>query len=286
MKLLAHVMPWMGDGNFPHRMNSYSSNDPQVISNQLDILQTVRCFGVQCQGAILTWQGPYSGFSHSTTMEWSQQSVERGMLFALLMDPAVASAGPTPPVVTGNAATDHVIQALRHADAQAMLNASSYVPEKFVLDFSTGADLTQLPPHLPSLSFLGHGSGFGWPNIDMSITDSEQRNTQSVSDLGSQHANPAMRIPAVMLGFRDAGQPTPPGVSAGAWTGTRDYNTSVWGGQPARVLDTQGGKLFFDYWATVPGSAPYLGLVTWNDYDEGTDCEAFYACLAGIRIGS
>jgi hypothetical protein len=100
--------------------------------------------------------------------------------------------------------------------------------------------------------------------------------------------------------FMDAGMPTPPGIDSNpsAWTGTRDYSSSVWGpsyncgvnpasgAMPARVLDSQGGKLFFDYFATVPGAAPYLAVVTWNDYDEGTQIEDFFAMLSGIRIGS
>jgi hypothetical protein len=114
---------------------------------------------------------------------------------------------------------------------------------------------------------------------------SEARNQLSVQDLQTQHSNAAMKIPAVAMHFNDSGQPTPVGVAAGSWTGTRDYNSSVWGGVN-RVLDAQGGKLFFDYWATVPGSAPYLGLVTWNDYDEMTAVEDYYAMLAGIRIGN
>ena len=285
MRLLVHVMPWFGDGNI-HRIDSYASNSATVVKNQIDILFATRVFGLQVQGAILTWQGPYAAFQHSTVMQWNTQCAARGMLFALLMDPYIASIGPTPPPVTGNSATDHVIQALNHVDSQTMLNASCYVPEKYILDFNTGANLTQLATQFPNLQFLAQGSGFAWPSINMSLTQSEARNQDSVNNLQGQHQHPAMRVPAVGMGFRDNGEPTPVGVSASAWTGTRDYNTSVWGGQAARVLDTQGGKLGLDYFATVPGSAPYLGFVTWNDYDEGTQIEDFWAVTTGVRIGS
>ena len=286
MRLLAHVMPWFGDSNI-HRMTSYVSNDPVVITNQINILMTVRTFGIQCQGVIMTWQGPNAAFQHSCVMEWNRQCVDRGLLFCLLMDPWLAKIGS--PDGTANLQT--TLNALNHADTQTMLNSACYVPELYLLDFNIAQNAStpfsipnDVAPHFPTWTFLEQGSGFAWPAIP-SIVKSEDRNAASVANLQSQHQNPAMKVPAVGLRFMDAGQPTPVGVTLANWTGSRDYNSSVWGGA-ARVLDTQGGKLFFDYFDTVPGSTPYLGLVTWNDYDEQTDVEAFYAMLAGIRIGS
>jgi hypothetical protein len=281
MKLLMHVMPWFGDGGI-HRMDSYLSNDPNVVKNQINVMMTARIYGLQVQGVIMTWQGPGATFQHSAVQQWNTQCQQRGLLFALLMDPWIAKINSP----TGNPDLQTVINALNDPTSQAMFNSSAYVPEKFVLDFNIGVDMTALQAQFPTLNFLAQGTGFAWPSINMTIANSEQRNQACVTNLQTQHNNAAMKIPAVCLRFMDAGQPTPVGVNLSAWTGTRDYATSVWGGQPSRVLDMQAGKLFFDSFNTVPGACPYLGFVTWNDFDEGTDVEAFYAMLSGIRIGS
>jgi hypothetical protein len=315
MKLLVHVMGWFGNGQI-HRMDSYNSNDPAVIGRQINVMKSARVFGLPISGVIMTWQGPYSTFLHNACMVWCQQCQQRGLLFGLLLDPNIVGIGPTPPAVaTGPNAnqTNYVIQALNHADvsgsgattspappltpvslSSGMINQPSYLPEKFVLDDSTGADWTQVASHVTgaTVTMLGPPGttfgtpGFAWPSINMGIANSESRNSSSVSGLQTQHGYPTMKIPAIMLRFMDHGQPTPVGVALGSWTGTRDYTQSVWGGQVGRVLDMQGGKLVNDYFATVPGAAPYLALVTWNDYDEGTDVEAFWAMTTGIRIGS
>lgn len=282
MKLLVHVMGWFGDGQI-HRQDSYVSNNAQTIANQINVMKSARIFGLPVSGVIMTWQGPLATFQHSAAQQWCTQCQQRGLLFGLLMDPWIAKLGSP-----GNATVDinNVINALNDPTSQAMLNSSCYLPEKFVLDDNTGVNLTTLAGSFPTLKFLAQGTGFAWPSINMGIANSDSRNAACVSNLQAQHSNSLMKIAAVGLGFNDAGQPTPSGVTLAAWTGTRDLTQSVWGGQVSRYLDTHAGKLFFDQFATVPGGAPYLAYVTWNDYDEGTEIEDYWAMTAGQRIGN
>lgn len=278
--LLAHVMPWFGDGNI-HRQNSYVSNTPAVIQNQIKILQGSKINNEIIRGVILTWQGPLATFQHSTVTQWSALCVQHRMLFCLLLDPYCASLG------SGGSPTQNVINALNDPTTQTMLNAASYVPEKFVLDFNTGANLSALAATFPYLTFLQQGQGFSWPSINMSLLDSTARNAASVANLQAQNRQPGMQIPGFLgVRFNDSGMPTPQGVSLSSWTGTRDYNTSVWGGTGNRVLDDQAGKLFLDQWGVTRNDTPYAALVTWNDYDEGTAIEPYAAAALGIRIGS
>jgi hypothetical protein len=118
----------------------------------------------------------------------------------------------------------------------------------------------------------------------MKITSSDARNASCVSNLKSQNANKAMMIPGICHRFNDAGMPSPKGVSLANWTGTRDMTTSVWGDQPARVLNDQGGNFFYDQLAVTPMTCPYLGYVTWNDYDEDTVIEPAMSVQTGIQI--
>lgn len=282
--LLAHIMPWFGDGNI-HRVNSYLSNDPAVIDRQITVLQGTKINNEIIRGVIMTWQGPFAAFQHSTVTGWRTQCEARRMLFALLMDPWIAKINSTGDLTTTT------IQALNDSTSQAMLNSPAYLPEHYVLDFNTGANLATLAATFPNLTFLQQGVGFSWPSINMSIPNSVSRNAASVSNLNSQNANAGMKIPGFLgLRFDDSGLPTPSGVSLSAWTGARDYNSSVWGGGN-RVLDDQAGKLFLDQWGvtqnpSTPSSVPYAAVVTWNDYDEGTAIEPYAAAAMGIRIGS
>lgn len=282
--LLAHVMPWFGDGNI-HRVNSYVSNTQSVILNQIKILQGTKINNEIIRGVILTWQGPHATFQHSTVTQWCTLCAAHRMLFVLLMDPWIAKLSST-----GDPTTT-TINALNDPTSQAMFNSAAYIPEKFVLDFNTGANLATLASTFPTLTFLQQGVGFSWPSINMSIPNSLSRNANSVTNLQSQNSHAGMKIPGFLgVRFDDSGMPTPQGVSLSAWTGTRDYNSSVWGGGN-RVLDDQGGKLYLDQWGvtqnpTVPSSVPYAAVVTWNDYDEGTAIEGYAAAALGVRIGS
>lgn len=295
-KTLVHVMGWFGDGNI-HRQVSYLSNDPAVIARQIRILKFAKINNQPISGVILTWQGPSATFLHSAVTQWCTLCAQNGLLFCLLMDPWISHVGGTTP------STASVTQALNDPTSQAMFNSPAYVPEKFILDdnvlltnpvppatWTPGnpGDWTTLASQFPSLTFLHNASGFSWPSVDMTIINPWSRIASSVTNLQGQNSNVLMKIPGFGVRFDDSGMPTPQGVALSAWTGTRDYNTTVWGpsGSINRVLDDDAGKLIFDQLAVTPTTTPYVAAVTWNDYDEGTAIEPFFAMWTGIRIGS
>lgn len=264
-KVCAHVMPWYGDGNV-HRNVPYKSNDKYVIAKQLELMQSV---GIDT--VILTWQGIIPTFQHSTAQEMVVQCGEREMGFMLLLDPWCANL----PNTTNK--TTNVINSLKDPTTQDILNAPAYVPEKYVLDFSTGADVTALSNNFPNLKFLKENVGFSWPMIPWNADVYKQCN-----QLGD------MKIPGVCIGFNDAGEPRA--------DGSRDYSRSVWGG-PTRVLDTQAGNFFNSQLKTLVNSYeqssgppvnsyPYVAIVTWNDYDEQSSgpLEAYVAALNGTSF--
>lgn len=217
---------------------------------------------------ILTWQGPLATFQHSTATQMAVECGEQGLGFMLLLDPWCARLGSGSPTV-------NVENALNDPTTQAMLTTPAYVKEKYILDFNSGADLTQLKTAFPTLSFLGQSTGFSWPMIPW-----------SASSYLAMNKNPSMKIPGVCLSFNDAGMPTPSGVNLGAWTGTRDYSQSVWGGAPARVLDDQAGEFFSSQLLTITKTMPYIALVTWNDYDERSSgpLESTISVINGIEL--
>jgi hypothetical protein len=213
-----------------------------------------------------TWQGPWA---NGDALLFSSLCVEFGMQFALLLDPGGMQkwvANPTPAATTANA-----IAALQASTTQGMLNATSYVPEKWLLDFNTGANLATLAKTFPSLSFLPMNSGFSWISIPK-ITDSFVRNTASVANIKTQHANPAMRIASFCKSFNDSGQPLPAGVATqaafDAAGGVCNWNVGVWGDAPNRVLDSFSGQFAQQQLATINPAVPVIAILTWDDYDE------------------
>ena len=256
-KLLAHVMGWFGEPGHTHRVH-YTSNDSYVIERQLSCMQAVGIDGV-----IVTWQGAtVNPYLHATAVEMCFQCHSRGMLFALLLDPWIVK-GRKDQSVTPE---QEIVNRLNDASTQQMLASSAYLPEKYILDFSTGADMAKVGASLPSLKFLSKHTGFSWPEI-----------TNTLSVLAKDNANPTMKIPGVCVGFNDGGF-----VKS---DGTRDYAHSVWDVTlPTRVIDSEAGKTFYDQAALIPPGSPYAAIVTWNDHDEQTAIEQFASVASGIKI--
>jgi hypothetical protein len=267
VKLLTHWMGWHGQPSRVNHVTRYRSVDPWAIDAQLDAMQAV---GID--GAIATWQGPtVNPYLHQATIGLCERLGRRQMLFALLLDPWIAKGQPNP--------TQVATAALQHPDTVEMLASSAYLPEKYVLEFdlaSAGVNVPQLVAAFPKSPIISKHSGYSWPEI-----------SSTMAILAADNANPAMKIPGVILQFFDGGQPLPAGsfTNAPLWNGNRDYNTSVWGGSPARMIEHQAGNIFLDSAALVPKSAPYAAVVTWNDYEEGTAIEPFCSMISGIRIG-
>jgi hypothetical protein len=252
-KLLAHVMGWFGEPGHAHRMTRYASNDPYVVERQLSAMKAVGIDGV-----ILTWQGLTNAFLHQSAVEMCYQAAHCGMLFGLLLDPWICKSAANK--------EQAILDSLNSPSTQRMLSSSAYLPERYVLDFDTGADFTKIAAARPDLVFLKRHVGYSWPEI-----------TNTLATLKNDNANPAMKIPGICMGFNDGGF-----VKA---DGTRDYGKSVWDSSvPTRVIDAQAGNTYFDQLAVTPVSAPYIAIVTWNDHDEQTGIEQFASTISGVRI--
>lgn len=267
-KLAVHHVGYLSDGHV-HRGVPYNNVDPKVIKQKLELMQSI---GVDT--VITTWQGPWAVNCHEDAMLTCEFCEEFGMTFALLLDPGGMQkwqSGLTQTQITAN-----VQAALSDPGAQAMVNSDAYVSEKYVLDFNTGASLVQLEADFP-LNFIEQNVGFSWPMIPW-----------NQSGYAAMNALATMKIPGICAYFNDAGQPLPVGVSTqAAWVAAgsqRDYSKSVWGG-PARVLDHQGGQFLFNQLGTIQASAPYIAVVTWDDYDEQSSgpLEAVVAAAAGVN---
>jgi hypothetical protein len=260
-RLFAHHIGYNGNGHV-HRNIPYNANDPAMTVKVLQLLQDAGCDGI-----IETWQGPWSGSCDVDANLVSSLCTTMGMQFALLLDPGGMQKWTTSSTAV---ITQNVVSAINAPTTQKMLSASSYVPEKWVLDFNTKADLTSLSTTFPKLKFLPMGKGFSWISIPP-ITESKARNAASVLNLKSQHSSSLMQVASVCFSFDDSGKPLPVGVQTqnvfDAAGGKRDWTSSVWGG-PARILESFAGQFGLQQLATIPSTVPAIAIITATDFDE------------------
>lgn len=277
-RLAAHHVCYLGDGHV-HRGVPYVATNPKVIAQKLTLMQDC---GIDL--IIGTWQGPWAASCHLDATLTCAMCAEFGMQFALLLDPWCAKLSPTG--ATTAPSTANVIAALEYPSTVAMLESSSYIPEKYILDFNTGADLPALGKQFSAYKFLPMNAGFSWISIS-AITDSVKRNAAAVANLKTQHANPAMKIASFCTSFDDSGMPLPAGVQTQvafeAAGGQRDNTQSVWGG-PARILDGFEGEFMEQQIATIPATVPIVAILTWDDVDERSSgpLEETAAAEAGV----
>jgi hypothetical protein len=267
---MAHVMGWFGSPNHTYPMTAYSSNNSITIGNQLSIMKACGVGGV-----ILTWQGvTVSPFLHSVAIEMSQQCAERGMLFCLLLDPWICK---TP--VAGKTKEQVIAASLNDPTVQTIFNSPSYVPEKYILDFGTGANLQTLGQMFQTKIFLPQNTGFAWPPIQNAVAATAKMN-----------ALPTMEIPCLFSRFFDGGPVSTVTTLASAARGDaagKDMNTSQWsrpGSNDCRMIETQAGTVALQAAASIPVGTKYAAYVTWNDYSERTEIESAMSLLTGIPL--
>jgi len=261
-KVLAHWMPWFArDGK--HCEVGYVSNNPYTISRQLLAMKAEGIDGVIAtfDGSAVDPQGTLA------TREMCFQCSQTGMLFALLVNSSMVKFRPdmsvTPQI--------EVMRRINEPIVQEMLSSSAYVPEKYILEFdlsTLGVDFVALAKTFANkYIFLSKHTGFSWPEI-----------TNTLQTLQKDNPNPTMMIPGVCGKIFDGGNPP---------TGTRDYGVSVWDKTiPARSLASMAGQTYLDQLNLVNQSAKYIGLVTWNDYDEGYMAERsiFQTCAKSVTL--
>lgn len=286
-----HVMPWVGEPGHIHRDNSYVSNNLATIQAQLHNMQAVGISVVS-----LTWRGidANGGWDQTVASLFVGEIVKRGMRFVYVLDPNLLQYRRNQTL----SATQEIIRQLNSPSVQAVLNSSAYVPEHYVLDFLTGfhdpsnphnyVDWTAIEASVPGIKHLLRNEGYAWPSL------------QAIADLVNVHKNPLMRIPGVAYRFNDAGCPVPYGITDPTKLTGRDYTQSVWQtvdpklnptkAQPCRINQARSGSYYLDCVNSIQVSSsalssPYVFIVTWNDYDEGTNIEDSVVGMTGIRIG-
>lgn len=271
-KLLAHVILW--HPNPASRMNAYQSNNEYTVGKQLDVLEA---FGFD--GVVVTWQGVGVPFQHSAAMEFSRQTATRSLLFALLLDPAAVGQR-----LAGTTVEQALAAQLNHPDTQLMVNRPSYLPGKPVFDFGTNANFDVIGKQFPQLQFWKRHYQYSWPETVYTDAAGQQQQltpAQVIAQLKTDNARASMMAPGIFPRFFDGGLIDAKGVP--------NFSLSAWPSKnpkPARIIHSMAGNTYHDSVDAIPNlsTVPYLCFVTWNDYTEGSEGEAFFSMISGIRI--
>lgn len=263
----AHLMVWFGQSN--HMNVGYDSADPNQIHKQLDDMQSR---GIE--GAIIDWYGTDPSQAHednaATAIMQDAQS-RNGFQFAIMED-----AGGGPQLCAqqpGCDVTQQVVNDLnyvmdRYAQSPAYIQIHGrpaiffFGLEQYPVDWNKVRARVKGKPVFIFRNAVGFQSpqtngGFSWVNINTAdANDWGQSYLDSFYATGLEHGKDAV-VGSGYKGFDD---------SLAGWSAHRVLNQNC--GQTWLATLDEIGKYY--------GGNPHLNgvqLVTWNDYEEGTEIE-------------
>ena len=261
-RIYAAVMPWFGSPS--HNSIGYISSDPAQISAQIRDMQSR---GIQ--GAIIPWYGPdsYDATMAINFMKAAQSSgnfdfsvrVEGGALLAYAQQ-------------NGCDVTTQLINELNYI-AQTFYGSSAYTKvngrpvvhlfgvESYYVDWNkVHSEITDNPLFVirnhGAFSDTNADGGFSWVQIDP--------------------ANPNDEMLSYLDGFYGAAQSSSKNAVGSIYKGFND-TLAAWSGN--RIINQHCGLTWLD---TIAEAGKYyssshqlsaIQLVTWNDYEEGTEIE-------------
>lgn len=260
-KIYAHLLLWWGESG--HINIGYSSTDPNQIHSQITDMVSRGIDGV-----IIDWYGPGNSIDKATQLVMAEAEKHAGFTFAIMVDKGAiewdSCSGCTP--------QQALIQQLEYIE-QTYVPSPAYmkidglpVITNFNLDLSYSLDWNAANAALstkPKFIFQNN-SGFTHTLSDGSYSWV----MPTTSDYGMSYLN----------SFYDAGMSYPAEETVGAtYKGFNDTLAS-WGSN--RIMSQQCGQTWLQTFAKLNSlyssgkQLPYLQLVTWNDYEEGTEIES------------
>jgi hypothetical protein len=282
-RIYAHFMPWFGGAN--HMNVGYASDDPAQAKRQVDDMMS-RGIG----GAIIDWHGPNFTLENNASKVMMQEAETRGgqFEFAIMEDGGqFATCAATPGCDVTQQATSDLNYAFSTFESSPAYMRWGGRPVVFFFDGTSYAiDWNRLASNVSgnalfvfrnSVGFTHAQSsgGFSWVNPMANPSDIGTSYLDNFySTAGSHSAQVAFGSP--YKGFND---------SLAAWGANRIMNQSC--GQTWLATMAEIGKFY-----SASNQLAGLQLVTWNDYEEGTElesgidnCVTIAASLTGSMLG-
>jgi hypothetical protein len=264
-KIYVRFMPWFGEKN--HTLAGYNSDDPQQVRSQVDDMMSR---GIS--GAFIAWYGQKDAHKDSVTSRFMQEAERRGgaFQFALSYSGTLDSCAKSP----GCDVTEAIVTEMNYAAARYM-QSSAYVrvngrPVFFIFDLTKYAiDWSRVRREAQGRPLILFRNSGGFKH------DASDGAYAWLAPEGSKAEEPASL--EYLDRFYHAAQDNRDKVVIGSAYKGFDDSRAEWGKN--RHIPEQCGMTWLQSFAkanqyySARNQLPMLLVVTWNDYEEGTEIE-------------
>jgi hypothetical protein len=260
-RIYAHLMLWFGQNN--HMNVGYSSADPLQVKRQIDDMISRGIHGV-----ILDWYGPNNFVDQAAQAVMHEAEAHPGFTFAIMVDQGAIKWNPCPgcsPQETLVADLQYVEQTYFPSRAYMTVNGQPMVTN-FDIDRNYSVDWNAAKAAMSTDAYFLFQNKDGF-NHDIS-NGSYSWVMPQTQDYGMSY----------LSDFYATGMGFPSQLTTGA--SYKGFNDSLAGWGSGRVMSQQCGQTWLDTFSKIntlynPGNPlGSLQLVTWNDYEEGTEIES------------
>ena len=260
-KVYAHLMLWFGGSN--HMNVGYSSTDPAQVHRQItDMISR----GID--GVIIDWYGPNNSIDHATKLVMAEAEAHPGFTFAIMVDQGAIqwdSCSGCSPQQALVSQLQYIEQTYFPSKAYMTLQGRPVVTN-FNIDLSYSVDWSAAAQTLASQPLFLFQNNNGFTHVLSGGSYSWVMPT--TNDYGMAYLN----------SFYETGLPLKTEETVGA--SYKGFNDSLasWGSN--RIMKQQCAETWLQTFAAVNQlynsgiQLSALQLVTWNDYEEGTEIES------------
>lgn len=260
-KIYAHLMLWFGGSN--HMNIGYSSTSAAQVASQINDMVSRGIDGV-----VIDWYGPNNSIDQATQLVMTEAEKHPGFSFAIMIDQGAIQWYSCSGCSPQQALVEDLqyIEKTYFSSPAYMTRNGQPVVTNFNVDLSYSVDWSAANAALSThpLFIFQNNNGFTHTLSDGSYSwVMPTTNDYGMHYLGS---------------FYDSGLSLPNEETVGA--SYKGFNDSLASWSLNRVMGQQCGQTWLQTFSKLNGmynagkQLPYLQLVTWNDYEEGTEIES------------
>ncbi len=260
-KVYAHLLLWFGGTN--HMNVGYSSTDPKQIHRQiLDMISR----GID--GVIVDWYGPNNSVDQATKLVMTEAEAHPGFTFAIMVDQGAIQRNSC----SGCSPQQALISQLQYVE-QTYFPSKAYmtlegrpVVTNFDIDLAYSINWNEVSASSSSKPAFLFQNNSGFTHVLSEGSYSWVMPTTSDYGLG------------YLKSFYNAGMPLESEQTVGATYKGFNDTLAAWGS--GRIMGQQCGQTWLKTFSAINSlynsgkQLSALQLVTWNDYEEGTEIES------------
>src|SRR5713226_5218348 len=260
-KVYAHLMVWFGGSN--HMNVGYSSTDASQVKLQINDM-----ISRGINGVIIDWYGPGSSTDQATQLVMAEAEKHPGFTFAIMVDQGA---------IKWDSCTGCTPQ-------QALISQLQYIEQKY---FPSPAYMTEQGRPVVTNFDIDVVYAIDWNAVNASLGTKPdflfQNNdgfSHALSDGSYSWVMPSTTDYGMsyLTSFYNTGMPLSSKETVGATY--KGFNDTLAGWGSGRIMKQRCGQTWLQTFSMVNGlynsgkQLPYLQLVTWNDYEEGSEIES------------